>query len=96
MLKALKSEMSREPHSFLCEVALCREPDGYSAYATTLPGCASQGETKCEAVRNVRQALSAYLDSFLSVGEPIPWIPRRVDEANPPIKLPKLKIRIPR
>ncbi len=34
---------------------------GYSIYTPELPGCASQGETMAEAVKNIRKAIKLYL-----------------------------------
>ena len=39
--------------------------DGYwVAECPTLPGCISQGETKAEAIQNIREAITAYLDAL--------------------------------
>jgi len=35
---------------------------GYVVYVPSLPGCVSQGETKEEALRNIREAIEVYLD----------------------------------
>jgi predicted RNase H-like HicB family nuclease len=45
---------------------------GYVAFVPALPGCYTQGDTLEEAERNVKQALSLYLESLLAYGEPIP------------------------
>ncbi len=37
---------------------------GYSVYAPQLPGCASQGETKREALVNIKKAIRLYLWSL--------------------------------
>ena len=37
-----------------------------------MPGCLSDGKTRAEALRNVREALSLYLESLEVHGEPIP------------------------
>ena len=41
-----------------------QEEGGYTAYAPTLPGCVSQGETTKEAMSNIREAVAVYLESF--------------------------------
>ncbi|KYK33029.1 MAG: type II toxin-antitoxin system HicB family antitoxin [Theionarchaea archaeon] len=38
------------------------EEGGYVIYVPSLPGCVSQGETKEEAVENIREAIEVYLD----------------------------------
>ncbi len=59
---------------FECRVALLREDDGgYSVYAISLPGVASQGETEKEAIANIVDALSGALAEYKSSGVDIPW-----------------------
>lgn len=51
------------------------EPDEDGILVATvpsLPGCVSQGATREEAVRNVREAIEGYLESLRERGEPIP------------------------
>ncbi len=51
------------------------EPDEDGVVVATvpsLPGCVSQGATRDEAVRNVREAIEGYLESLRERGEPIP------------------------
>jgi len=38
------------------------EEGGYVIYVPSLQGCVSQGETKEEAVENIREAIEVYLD----------------------------------
>ena len=38
------------------------EEGGYVVYVPPLPGCVSQGETKQEALENIREAIEVYLD----------------------------------
>jgi len=38
------------------------EEGGYAIYVPSLPGCVSQGETKEEALKNIREAIEVYLD----------------------------------
>jgi len=35
---------------------------GFTAFVPTLPGCISEGETKEDAVRNIREAIELYLE----------------------------------
>ena len=38
------------------------EEGGYVVYVPSLPGCVSQGETREEALENIREAIEVYLD----------------------------------
>ena len=45
---------------------------GYVAYAPALKGCVSQGKTREEALKNVREAMEAYVEALLEDGLPVP------------------------
>ena len=54
-------------------VILEREADGgYVATVPALPGCVSQGDTRDEALRNIREAMELYIDDCRAAGDPIP------------------------
>ena len=36
---------------------------GYTVYVPSLPGCISQGNTKHEAIKNIKEAIEVYLES---------------------------------
>lgn len=36
---------------------------GYTVYAPSLPGCISQGDTKEEALKNIKEAIELYLEA---------------------------------
>ena len=38
------------------------EDGGYTVYVPSLPGCISQGETREEAMGNIREAIELYLE----------------------------------
>ncbi len=38
------------------------EEGGYTVFVPALPGCISEGETKEEALRNIREAIELYLE----------------------------------
>jgi len=42
------------------------------AFVPALKGCHSQGETIEEAVENIREAVTAYIESLKAAGEKIP------------------------
>lgn len=39
-----------------------QEEGGYTVYAPSLTGCISQGETKQEALKNIKEAIELYLE----------------------------------
>ena len=45
-------------------VLVARVPD--------LPGCATEGRTKAELMRNVKEAIQAYLEALKQHGDPVP------------------------
>ena len=45
---------------------------GFVAYAPALKGCVSQGKTKEEALRNIKEAMEAYIEALLEDGLPVP------------------------
>jgi antitoxin HicB len=54
-------------------VLIEQDEDGmYVAEVPSLPGCISQGQTREEAVENVREAIAGYLESLEAHGDPIP------------------------
>lgn len=51
------------------------EPDEdgvFVAEVPALPGCVSQGQTREQAVENIREAIALYLESLVAYDEPIP------------------------
>jgi len=44
---------------------------GYVAYAPALKGCVSQGKTKEEALKNIKEAMKVYVEAILEDGLPI-------------------------
>ena len=54
-------------------VILERETDGGSVVTVpALPGCVSQGDTRKEAIENVREAIEAYLEDCRESRDPVP------------------------
>ncbi len=54
-------------------VLIEQDEDGmYVAEVPTLPGCISQGQTRGEAVENIKEAITAYLESLEAHCEPGP------------------------
>lgn len=47
--------------------------DGYwVAECPSLPGCISQGETRAEAIANIREAITVYVEALEADGLPVP------------------------
>ena len=47
------------------KIKVCLETSdegGYTVYAPSLPGCISEGSTKDEAIKNIREAIELYLE----------------------------------
>ena len=50
-----------------------QDEDGvYVVECPTLPGCVSQGNTRADALANIRDAIKGYLESLRKHDEPIP------------------------
>ncbi len=50
-----------------------QDEDGvFVAECPTLPGCISQGKTRAEALENIKDAISGYMESLKQHNEPIP------------------------
>lgn len=54
-------------------VTITQDEDGmFVAEAPSLPGCLSQGNTRDEALQNIKEAVQAYVESLRKHNEPIP------------------------
>ena len=54
-------------------VLIERDEDGvFVAEVPSLPGCVSQGNTRDEALTNIKDAITGYLSSLRARGEPVP------------------------
>jgi len=54
-------------------VILEQESDGgYVVIVPALPGCVSQGDTREEALANIREAIEMYIEDCLDAGDPVP------------------------
>ena len=54
-------------------VLIEQDEDGFFvAEVPALPGCISQGETRQEALENIREAIAGYLESLKDHHEPVP------------------------
>jgi predicted RNase H-like HicB family nuclease len=54
-------------------VLIEQDEDGvFVAEVPALPGCISQGNTRKEALQNIQEAITVYLESLKAHNEPIP------------------------
>ena len=54
-------------------IMLEQDEDGiFVAECPSLPGCISQGKTRKEALKNIKDAIKGYLESLRKHNEPIP------------------------
>ncbi len=54
-------------------VIIGQDEDGvFVAEAPALPGCISQGATRAEALKNIREAMEVYLESLQAHDDPVP------------------------
>lgn len=54
-------------------VLLEQDEDGvFIAEVPSLPGCISEGYTRLEAIQNIREAITLYIESLEAHGDPIP------------------------
>jgi predicted RNase H-like HicB family nuclease len=48
------------------------EEGGYWVEVPSLPGCFSQGETKEEALENIKEAIALHIEDMIAAGEEVP------------------------
>lgn len=53
-------------------IIFTEEDDMFTAECPSLPGCISQGKTRKEAERNIKDAAKGYIESLKKHNEPIP------------------------
>lgn len=59
--------------TYIFRIEIEQEEDGrWSAEVPTLPGCATWGYTKEEALKSIQEAAQLYIVSLLEHGEPVP------------------------
>ena len=49
------------------------ESGGYTVMVPLLPDCISEGDTREEALANIKEAIEVYIESLQADGEPIPF-----------------------
>ena len=51
------------------QVRLKKSEEGYAVFCPGLPGCWSQGETEEEALENIKDAISTYLETVDEINQ---------------------------
>jgi predicted RNase H-like HicB family nuclease len=71
-----------DPHEFEVDIVPLSAADGggFMALAPELPGCRSDGETPQEALENIYDAISCWIEAAQEMGRSIPQ-PRRAAAA---------------
>ena len=57
------------------------EDGGYAVTVPSLPGCISQGDTKEEAMENIKEAIELHVESLVEDGLPIIKKAKSVEES---------------
>lgn len=59
--------------TYVFPIELLAEPDGrWSASCPALPGCATWARSRDGALRNIQEAVEAYVDDVVASGEALP------------------------
>jgi predicted RNase H-like HicB family nuclease len=68
-----KADPEKESEHMRYTVVLEQAPGGgYVVSVPALPGCVSQGDTRAEALANIREAIEGYLEDCREAGDPVP------------------------
>jgi antitoxin HicB len=57
---------------YLVEVFWSDEDEGYIAVAPDLPGCSAFGDTAVEAMQEMQDAMTSWLQAWQAMGRPLP------------------------
>jgi antitoxin HicB len=82
-----------DPRRYPTNVFWSDEDDGFIAVATDLPGCSAFGETQPEALAELQDAITAWIEAARSAGNPIPEPSKPAEEAE---YSGKVLLRMPR
>jgi predicted RNase H-like HicB family nuclease len=58
--------------TYVFRVVIEPDEDMLTAYCPALKGCVTWGKTEAEALRNIRDAVEAYIEDMLETGDPLP------------------------
>jgi len=71
-----------ERERYAVEVFWSEADQGFIAIAPDLPGCSAFGETRQEAVAELQDAISAWIEAASAAGNPIPEPSRRIPQPS--------------
>jgi predicted RNase H-like HicB family nuclease len=72
-LKGWRSRIGAAMKTYILEASVEHEEDGrWSAWIEALPGCATWGYTKEEALTTLREAARLYIEDMIEAGHQIP------------------------
>ena len=61
-----------DTHRYPAHVFWSEEDEGFIAIATDLPGCSAFGDTQDEALKQLQDAIAAWIGAQRSAGNPVP------------------------
>lgn len=63
----------KQPKTYVFPIQLLADVDGrWSATCPALSGCATWGHTQEDAIKNIQEAVEAYVDDMIRAGESLP------------------------
>ena len=65
-------KLLNKPSEYMVRIYWSAEDEAFVALIPALPGCVSHGETQIEAMRNINEAATLWLESAARHGDPIP------------------------
>ncbi len=65
-------QLTKEKHLRYTVVFEPEDDGGFHIHCPALPGCHTYGRTKSEALKNIKEAMRAYLESLKKDGLPYP------------------------
>ena len=67
-----KTAKKKPARRYVYPVVVEKDEGGYFVSCPSLEGCFTEGDTYEEALSNIEDAITAYIESLLAHGEPIP------------------------
>jgi len=58
--------------TYVFRVVIEPDEDVFTAYCPALKGCVTWGKTETEALKNIRDAVEAYIEDMIKAGDTIP------------------------